>query len=191
MSDVPVLETQRLILRGHRPADTGRFLQAMAVDEFARHITREGRGLAPHEAWRSIAMIAGCWPLFGFGNWVVELKETGEPIGRIGPFEPPGWPAFEVGWAIFPEYQRQGYAREGAAAAMIWCHDVLRRDPIYHCIHQGNLGSEGVARSLGAEPVRDLEPSAIGPVRLWETPWERFTQSDPYQRHVAAMGEKP
>jgi RimJ/RimL family protein N-acetyltransferase len=191
MTDIPVLETERLILRGHRPSDTELFVAAMADDAFARHITREGRGLDPYEAWRSTSVMAGSWSLDGFGNWVAELKATGEVIGRVGPYAPPGWPGFEVGWAIFPAYQRRGYAREGAAAAMIWCHEALGKDPIYHCIHEGNLASEAVAKSLGAELVGDLPPSAIGPVRLWQTPWERFVESDPYTRHVAACGEKP
>lgn len=189
MSEVPVLETERLVLRGFQPSDTEPFIAAMAKDEFASTITREMRALTREEAWRNLSVVNGSWSLSGFGNWVVTLKETGEPIGRLGPFCPPGWPGFEVGWAIFPEFQRKGYAAEGATAALIWCHEALGKDTIIHCILKGNKGSEGLAASLGSEHVRDWEPPWGGDVGVWETRWDRFTQSRPYQRHVAAMGE--
>ncbi|MXO65726.1 GNAT family N-acetyltransferase [Altericroceibacterium endophyticum] len=189
MFTIPVLETERLTLRGFQPSDKQPFVEAMGKDEFARTITREGRGLSPDEAWRAMAMVNGSWSLDGFGNWVVELRETGQPIGRLGPFSPPGWPGFEVGWAIFPEFQRRGYAAEGVAAALIWCQEVLGRDPIIHCILKGNAGSEALAARLGAEPVRDWQPPWGGDVTIWETRREAFIQSIPYQRHIAASGE--
>jgi len=191
MTEIPTLETQRLVLRGFRPSDKVPFVEAMAKDEFARTITREGRGLSPEEAWRSLAIVNGHWTLEGFGNWVVELKQTGQPIGRLGPFAPPGWPDFEVGWAIFPEHQRKGYAAEGAAAALVWCHEALGKDRVIHCILKGNAGSEGLAASLGSKRLRDWQPPWGGDVSIWETRWDDFTQSAPYKRHVAATGEKP
>ncbi len=189
MSAIPVLETARLRLREFIPSDRDPFIAAMADDAFARTITREGRALTEVEAWRNLAMVNGSWSLEGFGNWVVTLKETGEPIGRLGPFSPPGWPGFEVGWAIFPRFHQKGYGAEGATAALIWCHDVLGHDSVIHCILKGNAGSEGLARSLGSEHVRDWEPPWGGDVGVWETRWDRFIQSIPYQRHVAAQGE--
>jgi len=189
MSDIPVLETDRLILRGFRPSDTAPFTEAFAKEEFAATITREMRALSPEEAWRAMAVVNGSWSLNGFGNWVVTLKETGQPIGRLGPFSPPGWPDFEVGWAIFPEFHRRGYGAEGAAAALVWCKEALGKGRVTHCILKGNSGSEGLARSLGAEPLRDWSPPWGGDVTIWETRWERFVESAPYKRHVAASGD--
>ena len=180
MTTIPVLETQRLILRGFQPSDTEPFIAAMAQDDFARTITREARGLARDEAWRSMAMVNGSWSLDGFGNWVVTLKETGEPIGRLGPFAPPGWPDFEVGWAIFPEHQRKGYAVEGAVAAIEWCKQALGHERLIHCILKGNAGSERTAAALGSAPLRDWSPPWGGDVTIWETRWENFAQSRPY-----------
>ena len=189
MSGVPTLETERLVLRGFEPADREPFIEAMAKDEFARTITREGRGLSREEAWRALAMVNGSWSLEGFGNWVAARKDTGEPIGRLGPFAPPGWPDFEIGWAIFPEHQRRGYAAEGAAAALIWCKQALGKDRVIHCILKGNRGSEALAESLGSVRSHDWQPPWGGDVTVWETRWEHFVRSAPYKRHVAARGE--
>lgn len=189
MNEIPVLETERLVLRGFQPSDRETFIAAMAKDEFAATITREGRGLTEAEAWRNLSAVNGSWSLEGFGNWVAVLKDTGQPIGRLGPFCPPGWPGFEVGWAIFPEYQRKGYAAEGAAAALVWCKEALGKDRVIHCILKGNTGSEALANSLGSGPSHDWEPPWGGDVTVWETRWEHFIQSAPYKRHVAAMSE--
>lgn len=186
MTDIPVLETRRLILRGHEPRDTEPFIAAMARDEFASTITREGRGLDRTEAWRNLALVNGSWSMGGFGNWVVEEKESGFAVGRLGPFSPPGWPDFEIGWAIFPEHWRKGYGAEGAAAAMIWCREALGRDYVIHCILDSNVASQRLAQSLGAKRIRDWSPPWGGEVGIWETRWERFVESEPYRRHVAA-----
>ncbi|RKF20518.1 N-acetyltransferase [Altericroceibacterium spongiae] len=186
MSAIPVLETERLRLREFRPSDKDAFIAAFAKEKFASTITREGRALSQEEAWRNLALVNGSWSLEGFGNFVVELKETGAPIGRLGPFSPPGWPGFEVGWAIFPEYHRRGYAAEGAAAALIWCKEALHRDRVIHCVLKGNTASERLALSLGARHIRDWQPPWGGDVSVFETRWERFIVSQPYQRHIAA-----
>lgn len=185
MADIPVVETERLLLRGFQPSDREPFMEALAKDEFARTISREGRGLTREEAWRSMAMINGSWSLEGFGNWVVTLKETGETIGRLGPFAPPGWPGFEVGWAIFPEHQRRGYAVEGAAAALVWCKEALGHDLVMHCILKGNAGSEKTAAALGSRPERDWSPPWGGDVTIWYTHWDEFTRSMPYRQLMA------
>lgn len=191
MTDIPILETRRLILRGHRPDDTEAFIEAMGKDEFAGTITREGRALDRSEAWRNLSLVNGSWSMEGFGNWVVEEKATGRPVGRLGPFSPPGWPDFEVGWAIFPEYWRKGYGAEAAAAAMIWVHDALSRAYVIHCILHDNVASQRLAQSLGARLVRDWSAPWGGEVGIWETTWDRFTRSEPYRRHVAATSKHP
>lgn len=185
MSDVPTLETERLILRGFRPDDTEPFIAAMAKAEFASTITREGRALDRTEAWRNLATVNGSWSLCGFGNWVVVEKTTGLPVGRLGPFAPPGWPDFEIGWAIFPEHWRKGYGQEGAAAAMVWVRETLGRDYVIHCILPTNIASQKLARSLGSELEGTWGPPWGGEVGIWRTRWDRFVETDAYRRQVA------
>lgn len=188
MTDIPVIETERLILRGHRPSDTEDFIAAMADNDFARRITREGRGLTREEAWRNLSLVNGSWSMSGFGNWVAEEKASGRPIGRLGPFSPPGWPDFEIGWAIFPEFQRRGFGSEGAAAAMVWCREALDRDYVIHCILMDNEPSQKLAEGLGGRFERKWEPPWGGDVGVWKTTWEAFTESAPYKRHIANSG---
>jgi RimJ/RimL family protein N-acetyltransferase len=184
--NVPTLRTERLTLRGQEPKDTEILMQAFADDDFSRFITREGRGLSREEAWRPIAMVPGSWAVAGYGQWMVEKSDTGEAVGRLGPWAPEGWPDFEVGWTIFPAHQGNGYAVEGAAAAIAWSHEALGRDHVIHLIDPDNHVSERVARALGAEVTGDWTVPSGGHARIWTTLWDRFTATPAYARLVAA-----
>ena len=75
----------------------------------ALHHARRCRDHRPTSAgWRNAAVISGHWALHGFGMFVVEEKSSRRYIGRVGPWCPPGWPGFEVGWGIDQRLSRQG-----------------------------------------------------------------------------------
>ena len=191
MSGVPTIETERLILRGQRPEDTEALMAAFADDDYSRFITREGRGLSREQAWRPIALVPGHWAVSGYGQWVVEERASGLPVGRLGPWHPAGWPDFEIGWSIFPGHQGKGYATEGSAAAFVWVHETLGRDHVIHLIDPENGASERVARALGAEKTGTWDSPLGQGVNVWTTRWERFTATDAYRRHVAAAAARP
>ena len=191
MTAIPTLETERLILREQRQADTGPLTAALAKDEFARFITRERRGLTQEEAWRGLAIVAGSWPVSGYGQWIVEERSTGAVVGRIGPWAPPGWPDFEIGWAIVPEHQGKGFAVEGAAAAVVWAHEALGRDYVIHLIDPLNAPSERVAAALGAEVTGIWDSPLAHGARIWTTRWDRFTATAAHVRYVAAVAARP
>jgi|GEM_PF-398504 len=188
MDPVPVLRADRLILRGHRPSDTEPLMRAYAMEEFAYHITSRKRALNRAEAWAEIALVAGTWPASGWGQWIVEEIASGDPVGRVGPWAPEGWPDFEIGWAIFPWSQGNGYAVEAAAAAMVWVHEMLGRDHVIHLIDPLNAASERVAAALGAEVTGVWDsPLCLG-ARIWTTRWEKFVATSAGRRAVTNAG---
>lgn len=148
---VPLLHTERLLLREFRPDDFEAYAAMMADPEVTRHLA-DGRPLGRVDAWRQMAMFAGHWALLGFGVWAVEERATGAFVGRIGCFHPEGWPAFEIAYTLARPAWGKGYAREGAAAALRWARETLGRDAIISVIRPGNVGSIRVAESLGAVP---------------------------------------
>lgn len=191
MIDIPTLQTERLILRAQGPQDTAPLTAAFADDDFARYITRERRALSVDEAWRPIAMGPGSWHVSGFGPWMAEDRATGAPVGRVGPWQPAGWPDFEIGWIILPDQQGKGYATEAAAAAMVWVRGTMGRDYVIHNIEAENVASQRVARALGSEPTGEWDLPWGGTCPIWTTRWERFALSEPYRRHVAAAAARP
>lgn len=156
MLDIPQLITDRLLLRGFRGEDFEPYAVMMADPTVTRFLG-DGRPLSRADAWRQLAMFAGHWVLRGFGVWAVEERATGRFIGRIGCYQPEGWPAFEIAYTLAPAAWGKGYAREGAAAALRYAREVLGRTEITSLIRPANAASIRVARSLGAEPAETVE----------------------------------
>jgi len=110
------LETERLILRMFREEDFEHYARICADPEVTRYLG-QGNTLERWEAWRQMAMILGHWQLRGYGIWAVEERKTGKLMGRIGLFNPEGWPGLELGWVLGRDYWGKGFATEGAAKA--------------------------------------------------------------------------
>jgi RimJ/RimL family protein N-acetyltransferase len=156
--DCPFIETGRLKLRRWCGADVAPNTAMLSDPGTARFIAADGKPVTTELAgWRNAAVMSGHWALHGFGMFVVEEKSTGKFVGRVGPWFPPGWPGFEVGWGIAREFRGKGYAVEAARASIDWCFATFELDQIVHCIDQENAASQAVARRLGAEKGREFD----------------------------------
>ncbi|AND68127.1 hypothetical protein ATSB10_06730 [Dyella thiooxydans] len=165
------IETDRLILRPTRPEDFEGWAQLMGDEESSHHIG----GPQPRPvAWRGFLSMAGAWAIQGYAMFSVIEKASGQWIGRLGPWQPEGWPGTEVGWGLLREAWGKGYATEGSAAAIDWAFDHLGWTEVIHTIAPDNLASQQVARRLGStvlgparlpEPFQDLVMEAWGQSR--------------------------
>ena len=133
----PVIETARLILRPWRSSDIAANTAMLSDPDTARYITPDGVAITTEiGGWRNAAVISGHWALHGFGMFAVEEKSSRRYIGRVGPWSPPGWPGFEVGWGIDRACRGKGYAVEAARASIDWVFATLR-DRRDHPLHRG------------------------------------------------------
>src|SRR5512138_765998 len=153
---IPQLTTDRLILRAFTASDFDAYALIMA-DPAVTQFLGEGHPLTRVDAWRQLAMIIGHWALRGFGLWAVEERASGRLIGRIGCHEPEGWPGFELGYVLAREAWGQGYAREGAAAALDYARRVLQRHTIISLIRPANAASIALATHFGARRTASVE----------------------------------
>jgi hypothetical protein len=80
--EVPVLQTERLILRGHTLNDFPAFAAMWADPDVTRFIG--GVPLSEEDAWAKLMRIVGHWSLNGFGFWSVHEKATGNRVGETG-----------------------------------------------------------------------------------------------------------
>ena len=174
-SNDPVIETERLLLRRWREADIEPNTAMLADPASGRFITSDGKPVTDaFLGWRNAAIMAGHWTLYGFGMFVVEEKQTGSFVGRVGPWSPPGWPGFEIGWGIASGFRGKGYAVEAATASIDWVFARFEIDRIIHCIDRENVASQGVARRLGA--IIESEFDLFGHVAdVWVTHREAWT----------------
>lgn len=148
MSHIPTIETARLRLTALHERHFETYAAMLADPETTRFVG-DGQSLDRMNAWRSMAMLLGHWALRGYGMWAVELKESGEFIGRVGLLNPEGWPEAELGWMLVPEHRQQGYATEATTAALDFAFNELKLTRLISLIRVDNVRSERVARRLG------------------------------------------
>ena len=153
---VPVVHTERLVLRGFTPADFEPFCEIVSDPEVVRYID-DGSPIDRESCWRGIALFIGHWTLRGYGWWAVEERATGLFLGRIGLYNPEGWPGIELGWMLRRDVWGRGLATEGAAAAMDYGFDVVGADHLISLIDPANERSISVAEKLGERYERRLE----------------------------------
>lgn len=156
--DTPVIETERLILRPWRDSDIAPNTAMLADPASGRFITADGKPVTDaFVGWRNAAIMAGHWALHGVGMFAVEERQSGRYVGRVGPWAPPGWPGFEIGWGIAEGFRGKGYAVEAARATIDWSFATFEIDRIVHCIDCENVASQAVARRLGARKERTID----------------------------------
>ena len=150
---VPIIETERLILRGHRPDDFADSLALWTDPEVTRFIG--GKPSTREEVWSRLLRYAGHWALLGFGYWVVTEKETGRFLGEVGfadfrrEIEPSLDGVPEIGWVIAPSSQGRGYATEAVRAAIAWSEEHLGSPRTACIIAPENQPSIRVAEKCG------------------------------------------
>ena len=162
-----MIETERLLLRPAELSDLDRWAEMMADEEAARYVG----GVQPKAlVWRSLMSQVGAWTLTGVAMFSVIEKSTGVWIGRVGPWQPFGWPGTEVGWSLHPDAWGKGYASESASAMMDYAISTLGWTDVIHCINPDNVQSQRVAQRLGSTnrgPGRLPPPYENDPVELW------------------------
>ena len=149
MSAIPVLHTERLVLRGHDRSDLKDCIELWSDPAVTRYIG--GRSYSPEEVWSRILRYVGHWSLMGFGYWLVAERATGRFLGEVGfaDFERDVNPGLgnapEAGWIIAPRARTQGYASEALAAAHEWINQIYGARRTVCMIDHDNVISQRIA----------------------------------------------
>lgn len=148
----PLLETPRLLLRGHRLSDFEDMAGLWADESVVRFI--QGVPQNREAAWARLLRYAGHWTLMRFGYWVVTAKEDGRFVGEVGFGEykreitpPLGRP--DAGWMIRPADHGKGFATEAAARIVAWADANLPYEETVCIIKPAHQASQNVANKVG------------------------------------------
>lgn len=121
---IPVLETERLILRGMVRGDFAAFAAIWTEPEVVRFIGGKARTEA--ESWSSFLRNAGSWAMDGFGQWGIFRKADGILLGTTGFFRAMRGVGAdfdatpEAGWVLSAQSHGKGYGPEAVEAAHAW-----------------------------------------------------------------------
>ena len=136
-----ILETERTILREVTETDAEFVLELLNQPSFIKYIG--DRNVRTVEAAREYIenRFAESYRKFGFGMWIVELKNDGTPIGICGFVKRDTLPDADIGFAFLPQFERKGYALESANAVMKYGKDVLGLKRVLAITTQDNESS--------------------------------------------------
>jgi len=157
--DIPVLETPRLILRGHRLEDYEAMVAIWTDPIVRKHF--HNRPSTREDVWAQLLRHFGCWSALGYGMWAIEEKQSGEYVGTAGVFEvkrdvdPAVKDMPEAGWTLASRVHGRGYATEAMSAALAWIDERLGCPGLFCIITPGNVPSIRVAEKCGFSPFKE------------------------------------
>jgi RimJ/RimL family protein N-acetyltransferase len=145
MSPLWVLRTARLVLTPVGGADLPD-LRAFKADPRVFAIMLGGVR-TPQQTAEELADDVAAWGANGFGIW--SIREDGGFVGITGLEPRPDRRGVALRFALWPEAQGRGLAREAAAAALQYGHQHARLGRIVAVARESNFASRMVLGGIG------------------------------------------
>jgi RimJ/RimL family protein N-acetyltransferase len=144
-----VAETERLRVRWLNTGDSAFILELVNEPSWIRFIGDKGVK-TPQDAVRYIENgPVAMYKRVGFGLYMVELKEIGQPIGICGLIKREGLKDVDLGFAFLPRFWSKGYAFESASAVISYGSKVLGLRRIVAILSRDNHRSSRLLEKLG------------------------------------------
>ena len=149
MPSIDPIETERLRLRPLTGGDATFIFELVNDPSFIRNIgDRKVRTLDDAKRYIAGGPLAS-YAKNGFGLYLVELKESGEPIGMCGLIRRNTFKDVDIGYAYLPRYWSKGYAFEAAQAMKDYARDVVGLKRMVAVVDPQNTGSIRLLEKLG------------------------------------------
>ena len=154
-----IFETGRLFLRPMLEEDAEFILELLNDPSFIRNIgdrkvrTREGA-----KAYITDGPVAS-YARNGFGLYLVELKETREPMGMCGLIRRNTLKDVDIGYAFLPKFWSKGYAFEAAQAMKQYAQESIGLKRLVAVVDPENLPSIRLLEKLGMKFERMVKLS--------------------------------
>jgi len=155
-----ILETERLILRQFTSDDAGFIFELLNEPSFIQNIGDRGvRNTSDAEMYIERGPVVS-YARFGFGLYLVQLKESRASIGMCGLIKRDSLDDVDIGYAFLPKFWSKGYAVESASAVMAYARDVIGLKRIIAITDPDNQGSIRVLEKLGFKYEKMIRLSA-------------------------------
>ncbi len=146
-----VCETERLLLRLLILDDAPFILQLLNEPSFLKYIGDKGVRNIEDARQYIVQGPQASYTQNGFGLYLVALRETLTPIGICGLIKREGLDDPDIGYALLPEFWRNGYALEAAAAVLMFASETLAIQRIVAITAPDNHTSIRVLNKLGLQ----------------------------------------
>ena len=143
------LETERLRLRPLTEEDARFMFELLNDPSFIRNIgDRKVRTLEGAKTYISDGPVAS-YAKNGFGLYLVELKESHEPMGICGLIRRNTLNDVDIGYAFLPKFWSKGYAFEAALAIKEYARDTIGLKRMVAVVDPENQSSIRLLEKLG------------------------------------------
>ncbi|MEO0569474.1 MAG: GNAT family protein [Pseudomonadota bacterium] len=151
---VPVLETERLILRAPKIEDFDTLADMLLGTRGKYYGNCQNR----EDAWGEFIQLTGTWFLRGHGAWTVTDKRNGNVLGFVHIGAEPGDHEHELGYVVSNFAEGQSIAFEASKAVRAHAFHVFELPSLVSYVHAPNTRSIALAERLGA--TRDAAAEA-------------------------------
>ena len=154
-----VIETQRLILRKFTVEDAAFMLKLLNTPNWLRFIgDRNVRTLEEAKQYLLNGNIRS-YREYGFGFYVVVIKETQESIGICGIVKREGLEDVDIGFAFFQQFMGKGYGYEAASAVLNYALNDLKIKRIVAIVDPENVVSIALIKKIGLQFEKMIQMS--------------------------------
>jgi RimJ/RimL family protein N-acetyltransferase len=146
---VNVVETDRLRLRRMSAGDAEFVVELLNEPSWLRFIGDKGvRTIEDARAYIANGPVA-MYASHGFGLYLTELKQSGQPIGICGLIKRDALDDVDIGFALLSRFRANGYAYEAASAVMAHGREALGLTRIVAIASPENHASAKLLEKLG------------------------------------------
>jgi RimJ/RimL family protein N-acetyltransferase len=175
-----VIETERLRLRAWQDADVAPF---HAICSDPQVMATLGPLLTREQTAALVQRMRDLQARDGHCFWAVERRDDARLIGWCGLIRGTAGPVdgkAEIGWRLAGDCWGQGYASEGARAALAWAFRNLDDPAVYAITSMGNHRSRAVMERIGMVYVEGGDFDHPG-----------VPKDSPLLRHVLYRADRP
>lgn len=148
-----MFETERLQLRNYTLRDAPFVYDLLNSEGWLKHIgDRNIKTVSDAENYIQSNYFS-IYEKYGYGPYLVTLKETGVPIGSAGLYKRDGLDHPDVGYAFLPEYWNRGFAFEATDAVMKFALNQLHITKILGITLPENTSSLKLLKKLGLSQI--------------------------------------
>lgn len=144
-----LLETERLEIRLLRLSDAEFILGLMNSPGYLKYIgDRDVRDLDAAREYLETSMMKS-YEHHGFGLYLLSSKKDRASMGICGFVKREALPSPDLGFAIFEEYEGQGYVSEACRALLHYAEETLGFMSVLAITSQDNERSKSLCKKLG------------------------------------------
>lgn len=95
----------------------------------------------------------------GYSTYTIKLRSDGSKIGTVGLYDREGLDGIDLGFALLPEYENQGYAFEASEKLVEVAAETFGLSALKAITTIDNIGSQKLLRKLGFQESGNLKLS--------------------------------